>query len=243
MNEEKQQVTDEVLTPANIITAIRLALLPVFMVLLIGYSNNVAAFVVLLIAALTDLIDGQLARFTNTVSELGTLLDPFVDRYFIFSAVLAVYTVGRLPLWLFIAFFSRDFLLLLFNVFLRMNKQPVFKVVFLGKLATAAVMAAFCSLVLLWPTVPGFGLIERSWLPGLGDAAVPLGYALLYVGMIFSWISALYYVYRGLAQIIQAKRSGSVQNDEASDSAVSDGASSTETKTEAKTETKSSKES
>jgi cardiolipin synthase len=230
VNEEKQQVTDEVLTPANIITAIRLALLPVFMVLLIGYSNNVAAFIVLLIAALTDLIDGQLARFTNTVSELGTLLDPFVDRYFIFSAVLGVFTVGRLPLWLFIAFFSRDFVLLLFNVFLRMHKQPVFKVVFLGKLATAAVMAAFCSIVLLWPTIPGLGWIERSWLPGLGDASAPLGYALLYLGMIFSWLSAVYYIYRGLAQIVQAKRNGSGVSSVANASGTSSDAEVTKTK-------------
>ena len=195
----EQQVTDEVLTPSNVITAIRLALLPVFLVLLVGYQNNQAAFVVLLLAALTDLIDGQLARFTNTVSELGILLDPFVDRYFILSAILGLFAINRLPLWQLVLLVLRDFILLILNVILRQKNKPVFKVVLLGKMATAALMAGFCSMVLLWPIIPGFGLIESDLLPGLGAASAALGYSLVYIGLIFSYSSALYYVFHGLS--------------------------------------------
>jgi len=195
------EVTDEVLTPANIVTAVRLALLPVFLVILIGYENNAAAFFVLLVAALTDLIDGQLARFTNTVSELGILLDPFVDRYFIFSAILGLFTIGRLPVWLFILLFARDGFLLVFNFYLRKKNHPVFEVAFLGKLATATLMAGFCSLVLYWPIIPGLALVEHSWLPGLGLTSGPLGNVLVYLGVIFSVTSAMYYVVRGLSEV------------------------------------------
>ena len=195
---EKQQVTNQILTPANMLSALRLLLLPLFCVLLAVYNQNGWAFLVLFIAALTDLLDGQLARFTNTVSKLGIQLDPAVDRIFILVAVITIYAVGRLPLWLLLSFMSRDALLLLVTIYQKRRFNRDFEVIFLGKLTTAAAMAGFCSLVLLWPMIPGLQLIELDWLPGLGAANAPLGYIVLYLAMICSWISALYYLIRGL---------------------------------------------
>ncbi|MDR2957867.1 MAG: CDP-alcohol phosphatidyltransferase family protein [Coriobacteriales bacterium] len=198
MKVNKQQVTNAIFTPANFVSGLRLLLLPVFCVLLVGYQNNLWAFIVLMIAALTDLIDGQLARFTNTVSKLGIQLDPVVDRIFIFIAVLTIFAVGRLPLWLLVSFVLRDAILLGLSIYLKRMFNRVINVVILGKMTTALAMSGFCSLVMLWPVIPGLGLIDSSLLPGLGAGSAALGYVLLYFGTVFSWISAIIYIVQGL---------------------------------------------
>jgi len=195
---EKQQITDAILTPANILTAFRLLLMPVYCVFFLVLKQNVWAFGVLCIAALTDLLDGQLARFTNTVSRLGEQLDPFVDRIFILISVLTIYASGRLPFWLLVSFIVRDALMLAITMYQKARFNREFKVIFLGKITTALAMAGFCSLVLEWPTIPGLGIYEVYWLPGIGPHAAPLGYLFLYLGTFCSWISAMYYILRGL---------------------------------------------
>jgi cardiolipin synthase len=205
LSTEKQRISEEIFTPANVLSTIRFLLLPVFVVLLVGFHNNVAAFVVMTVAALTDLIDGQLARFTNTVSRLGTQLDPIVDRFFILFAVVSVMIIGRLPVWAGVSLVFRDALMLLISLYDRKRYRREFNVILLGKIATAALMSAFCSLVLYWPMVDGLRIVEHPWLPGLGVERAPLGYILLYTGMIFSWISALYYLQRGLQPPPDAK--------------------------------------
>jgi len=195
---KEQSISNKVFTPANVISALRFVMLPIFMVLLIGFENNIAAFWVMTVAALTDMIDGQLARFTNTVTRLGTQLDPIVDRFFILFAVISVYVVKRLPVWVLVVLISRDAVMLIITLYERKHYRREFKVIFVGKVTTAFLMAAFCSLVLMWPVIPGFGLIEAAWLPGLGAASAPLGYAFLYIGIVLSLSSATYYLLRGL---------------------------------------------
>ena len=93
----EEEVTDEIFTVSNVITFIRLCMVPLFMVLLLG-GANVTATVVFAVAACTDFVDGQIARRTNTVSKLGRLLDPAVDRLLMIFGVLGLLLVGRLPL-------------------------------------------------------------------------------------------------------------------------------------------------
>jgi cardiolipin synthase len=200
VNAKKQQVTNEIFTLANTVSAARLLLMPVFCVLLVGYQQNGKAFLVLMVAALTDLIDGQLARFTNTVSKLGIQLDPFVDRIFIVVAVITIYAVGRLPLWMLASFILRDAVMLVLAIYQKKRYDRDFEVIFLGKLTTALAMAGLCSLVALWPSLPGLRLVEAAWLPGMGAPSAPLGYLVLYVAMACSWVSAVIYVLHGLAK-------------------------------------------
>ena len=200
MSADKQQVTNEIFTLANSVSALRLLLMPVFCVLLVGYQMNGWAFLVLMVAALTDLIDGQLARFTNTVSKLGIQLDPFVDRIFIAVAVVAIFSVGRLPLWLLASFILRDAFMLVLTIYQKKRYNRDFQVIFLGKLTTALAMAGLCSLVVLWPPLPGLSLTEADWLPGLGTNPAPFGYLLLYIAVVCSWTSAGIYILRGLSK-------------------------------------------
>jgi cardiolipin synthase len=194
----QQTVTKRVFTIPNLLSLIRLLLLPVFFVLLVQYENNILAFIVILVASLTDLIDGSVARATHSVSKLGQLLDPFVDRVFIIVGVIAIFLAGRVPLWIMLVLLGRDACMFVLTIYQKRRFNRDFEVIFLGKLTTALVMAGFCSLVLWWPILPGAQIAEISFLPGWGAANAPLGIWLLYVGVIVSLITAAIYLRRGL---------------------------------------------
>jgi cardiolipin synthase len=193
----RQEVTKRIFTVPNLLSLLRLLLLPVFFVLLVQYHNNVMAFIVILVASLTDLIDGSLARATNTVSKLGQQLDPFVDRIFIIVGAIAIFAAGRVPLWVLVLLLGRDACMLVLTIYQKSRFGRDFEVIFLGKFTTALVMAGFCSLVLEWPLLPGIAVVELPFLPGWGAAAAPLGIWLLYVGVVISWVTGAIYLYRG----------------------------------------------
>ena len=193
----QEDVSNRILTIPNLLSLVRLLLLPVFFVLLVNYKSNVWAFIVLLVASLTDLVDGFIARHTNSVTRLGKLLDPFVDRIFIVVGVIAIFLVGRLPLWILAILLARDAVMMVLTIYQKTKYNRDFNVVFIGKLTTTFLMAGFCSLVLLWPMLPGANIAEISFLPGWGAASTPLGSWLLYCGVILSMITAGIYLYQG----------------------------------------------
>jgi cardiolipin synthase len=204
----QQEVTKKILTIPNMLSLIRLLLLPVFFVLLVQYENNVMAFIVLVVASLTDAFDGYVARATNTVSKLGQQLDPFVDRVFIIVCVIAIFIAGRVPLWILIVLLGRDACMLVLTFYQKRRFNRDFKVIFLGKLTTALVMSGFCSLVLLWPMLPGANLFELGFLPGWGAQGAALGIWLLYAGVICSVTTALIYLYQGTRPNASAGQTG-----------------------------------
>ena len=95
-------------TLPNIITVARIALTPVVALLpfINGYLPKLIAFVVFLIAAISDLIDGHLARRRDEVTDLGKLLDPLADKLLLFAALIPIFVITRssmsqygLPWW------------------------------------------------------------------------------------------------------------------------------------------------
>ncbi len=194
----QQEATNKIFTIPNLLSIARLLLLPVFFILLVQYENNFAAFLVLMIAALTDFVDGHIARATNSVSKLGQKLDPAIDRIFIVVAVVSLFVVGRLPLWILVVLIARDACMMLVTIYQMRKYNRDFKVIFLGKLATALLMAGFCSLVIMWPILGGVNVLQSSLLPGWGQESAPLGIWLIYIGTIASLITAAYYIYRGV---------------------------------------------
>ena len=107
-----EQVTSEIFTAANVVSFVRLCLVPVYLWLLLS-GFNLAATLVFAAAAASDFIDGQLARRTHTVSKLGQILDPAVDRILMITGVLGVFLVGRIPLWVIVVVVLRDAYLLI----------------------------------------------------------------------------------------------------------------------------------
>jgi CDP-diacylglycerol--glycerol-3-phosphate 3-phosphatidyltransferase len=113
----------ELLTPANIVTTIRIILIPVFVFLLLApwpswapdplFAQLVKPWIaagMFALLALTDSLDGYLARSRNEVTNLGKFLDPLADKILVTAALLALIELGKLPAWIALIIIGRDFL-------------------------------------------------------------------------------------------------------------------------------------
>jgi cardiolipin synthase (CMP-forming) len=100
-------MTTRALTPANQITILRLAFAPVFAILVVEQHYR-AALVVVAAAALSDFLDGAVARLFHQQSPLGVALDPIADKTLMITAYLTLTFRGILPWWLTILVLSRD---------------------------------------------------------------------------------------------------------------------------------------
>jgi cardiolipin synthase len=191
--------SDKVLTVANFITICRFALTVAFLVLFIQDEQRPLALACYAIAAITDFLDGWIARATQTVSWFGKVSDPIMDRVLLFTGVLGLVIVGDLPLWVAVFVIGRDLALAGGTIYLRQfYKRPV-DVIYIGKVATALFMTGFCMLLLGFAKVTGPALTSASWLPGFNGQPASFGIYLVYLGVIFSTITAVIYYKQGFA--------------------------------------------
>jgi cardiolipin synthase len=103
---------DRMFNLPNIISLARVILVPVIFWLLITGETQVA-FIVFIIAGISDAVDGYLAKTFGWQTELGAYLDPLADKLLIVSIFLALGVDGKLPLWLVVAVVSRDILIVI----------------------------------------------------------------------------------------------------------------------------------
>src|SRR5271157_4375250 len=96
-----------ILTPSNQITLLRLVFVPVFAILIMEQHYR-AALAIVVVAALSDLADGVVARLLKQESALGVALDPIADKIFMTTGYLVLSFRGALPWWLTILVLSRD---------------------------------------------------------------------------------------------------------------------------------------
>jgi CDP-diacylglycerol--glycerol-3-phosphate 3-phosphatidyltransferase len=87
---------------ANVVTVLRLAMVPFFVVCLFlnGAGWRIAALVVFLVASLTDLLDGELARRYGLVTDFGKIADPIADKALTGAALISLSILGELPWWI-----------------------------------------------------------------------------------------------------------------------------------------------
>lgn len=98
---------------ANVLTGVRLILVPVFLVLLFAGDGHetgwrLGAFAVFVVAVVTDRFDGALARAYGMITEFGTLADPIADKALIGSALVGLSLIGDLPWWVTIVILVRE---------------------------------------------------------------------------------------------------------------------------------------
>jgi CDP-diacylglycerol--glycerol-3-phosphate 3-phosphatidyltransferase len=98
---------------ANVLTGVRLALVPVFLVVLFvadGHETfwRIAAFIVFTVAVITDRFDGALARSYGMVTEFGTLIDPIADKALIGAALIGLSIIGEMPWWVTVVIMTRE---------------------------------------------------------------------------------------------------------------------------------------
>jgi cardiolipin synthase (CMP-forming) len=137
-----------VMTIPNLLSVLRLCLLPVFLWLVLGPEADGPAVAVLMFMGISDYLDGFLARKLDQASPLGAILDPVADRLYILVTVVGLGARGIIPVWLAVILPARDVLLWVLVPFLRSRGFTALPVHFLGKAATAALLYAFPLLLL-----------------------------------------------------------------------------------------------
>lgn len=142
-----------ILNLPNTLTVARIVIIPVFITAVI-YEKHRHALVLFIIAALTDLLDGFIARVTNQKTALGQFLDPLADKFLLVSSFILFSVQGWIPLWLTITVISRDLIVVIgwFLLYLLSHRVAV-EPVMLGKTAIALQLIAL-ALVLLSMNLP-----------------------------------------------------------------------------------------
>lgn len=136
---------------ANKITLLRILLIPVFMAFLLSRLpwGDWAAVVVFAVAALTDSIDGYVARKHNQITVFGKFFDPLADKLLISSALVALVGQGRLSAWLAMIIITREFAVSGLRIFALVNGR-VISASSLGKAKTVSQVLA----IILWILKP-----------------------------------------------------------------------------------------
>lgn len=190
----------DVFSIPNVITVLRLVLIPVFYWFLVfqapakGQRNDIA-FVLFFITAGTDWLDGWLARRTGTVTAIGKIIDPLVDRLLIASALIGLYFTHQVRLLLVMLLIGRDVYLLYGAWVLERHHARRIPVTMIGKTTTFVLMGGFASLIWRYPLVhvPVLGVFDLGITTLTVGGTRPLGIYVVYVGVLLSLTAAVQY--------------------------------------------------
>jgi cardiolipin synthase len=173
-----------VLTIPNVLSVVRLVLLPVFAYLLLERQSYGPALAILIFSGASDWADGKIARLVaNQSSRLGELLDPLVDRIYMVAVPVVLALAGVVPWWLVAVLLGRDVLLAATLPVLRGRGVTALPVTYIGKAATFALMSGF-PLILL-----------GQWDSGWSRAAGAVGWAFVIWGTgMYLWSAVLYLI-------------------------------------------------
>ena len=214
MSEEKLTLKDNLkvifdgcLTIPNLLSVIRICLIPVFAVLY--YKGYIWwSLIVLALSGLSDLFDGKIARRFNQVSNLGKLLDPVADKLTIFAIAIVLFLQFKAAesesmqafAWVFLLFIAKDIIMILGSVVLiALGTRPGAAEIW-GKLATCAFYVIMVVIIGFGPEVGAITHIagfENYTLPE------PLMFVLVVVAVVLTFIAFFSYLPSAIKQIIE----------------------------------------
>ncbi|HJP65847.1 MAG TPA: CDP-alcohol phosphatidyltransferase family protein [Actinomycetota bacterium] len=172
---------DRIATVPNLLSAIRIVLIPVFVILILHHGTEMAGLLLLGGVVSTDWVDGYLARRTGQVSNLGKVLDPVADRLAIAAALVALVARDAVPLWAALLVLVRDAVVLVAGAIVLARYRVRLDVRWIGKAATFDLMWGIP--LIAWGR---FGL----FLHGL---ALPAGWILYGIGITLYYVAAVIY--------------------------------------------------
>jgi cardiolipin synthase len=172
-------------TIPNAIDYLRLAGIPVFLIVALGSTGGHDALAVVLFGVIgwSDYLDGFLARLTGQYSRLGALLDPVVDRLLIVSGMVVCWHFKLLPRWALAIVIAREVFMLAVSRY-ALSKRLEIQINWAGRLGVAPIAGA-----------PFFAMAGVHW----------LALIMLYVGMALGLLAAVLYVRRGAREIAARK--------------------------------------
>jgi cardiolipin synthase len=183
----RREQQDRVLTIPNGLSVARLAGVPVFLWLVLGPKADTWAVCLLVAAGVSDWLDGKIARAWNQQSRLGQVLDPAADRLYIAATLFGLAVRGFIPWWLVAVLLSREIVLGVALLALRLHSYRPLQVSLVGKAATMCLLYAF----------PLLFLGAHAGLAALAARVAGWSFAI--------WGSALYWTAAAL-YLVQAQR-------------------------------------
>jgi len=174
--------TDRVLTIPNLISFLRIGLIPVFVVLIVNPDTTFAGLMLFAAVLATDWVDGAIARATGQVSRLGKVLDPVADRLAIAAGLIALVVRGAFPLWAALLILVRDLVILSAGIVLLASRGARIDVRYLGKVATFTLMVAIGAIA--------WGNLGYVFAP----AALAFGWVFYVVGIVEYYVTTVLYV-------------------------------------------------
>lgn len=176
----------------NKLTLLRIILVPVFVVIYyIGFTGwNYWAAAIFIIAAITDAIDGRIARKTGQVTDFGKFADPIADKLLVMSALLILMEWGKVAAWIAIILLAREFIISGFRL-VAAGKGTVIAAGITGKIKTVVQIVAISVLLFDDP-------IEK-W------TGIPLGIILLYISAALSIWSCVEYIVKNRQALSDTK--------------------------------------
>jgi cardiolipin synthase len=199
---EPAELPDRILTVPNAISVARLAGVPVFLWLLLGPKADWWAVGLLMVAGLSDWLDGKIARALNQQSRLGQFLDPAADRLYIAATLVGLAVRGIVPWWLVALLMSRELVLGAALLVLRRYSYEPLQVSFLGKAATLCLLYAF----------PLLFLAEHAG--AVAQTARVTGWAFAIWGTALYWWAAVLYLIQTRRMVAVAVRDSAVQQNQ-----------------------------
>ena len=178
----------------NLVTIVRLLLLPVFLWLLFSTGHRALAAWLLAALGATDWLDGYLARRLDQVSNVGKVLDPVADRLLVMVGLLAVAGAGGVPWWFAIVTLVRELLVSAMTLLLAALGAARIDVLWWGKVSTFVLMS--CYPIFLLTTNP-----HRAPLATWQQVVRDLNWVAGAFGLVLAWIVLLGYVKPALAAL------------------------------------------
>ena len=161
----------------NLLTAIRFALIP-FMTYFLINLNYTMAILFYVLASITDVLDGFIARKFNMITKLGKILDPMADKLLQFSALVGLWVVKVIPFWITLIFFLKEIFMGLGAIKLLHNKDVVVPSKWFGKMSTIFFFVAIV-----------FSMLSEN-LPVLKPYVLPM-FVLALISLFFAFIMYL----------------------------------------------------
>jgi cardiolipin synthase (CMP-forming) len=181
---------DRVLTIPNALSVARLLGVPVFLWLVLGPKADAWAVALLIVSAVTDWLDGKIARALNQQSRLGEALDPAADRLYIAATLVGLAVRGIIPWWLVALLAAREVIVAAALGVLRLRVGfGTLQVSFAGKTATLCLLYAFPLLLL--------GAYAGTW----AEIARVIGWAFAIWGTALYWWAAVLYLIQARALV------------------------------------------
>lgn len=179
----------------NKLTLLRIVLVPFFVFFMLAGESGalrLAALVVFVVASLTDMLDGKIARKYNLITNFGKLMDPLADKVLVMSAMICFVALGYAPAWVVIVILTREFLVTSLRL-IAAGEGLVIAADNWGKIKTVTQMFwVIWTVFWLWVQT----VADLTGIVAVGQLLMPI---LMYASVFFTLLSGFNYVWKNRA--------------------------------------------